>query len=72
MRNDIRQSNLELGPKLIERYIDRAHRLRREYIRSSVRRSFAGLRRGVQRSLVRMGGAFRRTAGDATRARRAR
>lgn len=72
MRNDIRQSNLELGPKLIERYVDRAHRLRREYISSGIRRSFAGLRRGVQRSLVRMGGAFRPTAGEATCVRRAR
>lgn len=72
MRNDIRQSSLELGPKLTERYMDRAHQLRREFIRNSVRQSFAGLRRRFRRSLTRMGGVFRPTAGAATRVRRVR
>lgn len=55
MNNEIRQSNLELSTKLTERYVDRAHQLRREYIQRSV----AGVGRGVRRSLARIGGAFR-------------
>jgi len=71
MSNRLRQSNLELGPKLTERYVDRAHRLRREYIRRSVRRSFTGLKRTWHESLARIGGVFHRTAGNETRRRRA-
>lgn len=59
MSNDIRQSPLDLGPEPTERYVDRAHRLRREFIRRGVRQSLAGLHRGLRRSLARMGGAFR-------------
>jgi len=70
VNNDIRKSDLGLNVKLTERYVDRAHQLRRDFIRASVQQSLAGVGRGFRWSLARIGGVFRPIAANEARARR--